>query len=87
VDAGESGIVVEGGIKVTCIRSGNCIMCIRPIFRLRTFTGAYVYMDYHEYLGVEFYYDRNTNRKISEWWRREDILRALEWFLGRNKRA
>jgi hypothetical protein len=71
---------------MTCLTI-NHICCLTKFYRLRTFDGGYVFLDWHDYLGPDFYRDRKANRPIRDWWKDDGILRALEWFLWRDHTA
>lgn len=58
-----------------------------PCYRLPLLDGRRVYMEWHSYLGPSFFYDRDRNRMIDDWWKDCLICRALEWFQGRGERA
>ena len=70
-----------------CVKFGNSIICVVHYCRLRLQDGRYIYMEYHNYLGPQFYLDRNASRSVDDWWDDPYIVEALEWFESRGKKA
>jgi hypothetical protein len=70
-----------------CTKIGNMIVCTNRRYKLRLTDGRNVFMVWHDYLGPTFYHDRHFTRMIDDWWKDFRLCRALEWFLGRGKRA
>lgn len=58
-----------------------------PTYRLRLSDGTCVFMDWHKYLGPEFFHDKNTQRPIDEWWENDLINDQLDWFIKRGEKA
>jgi len=76
-----------GVIKVPCISFKDMTICTIPCFRLRLTDGRYIYMEYHHYLGPNFYRDRKNIRFIEQWWDDPYIVESFEWFESRGKKA
>ena len=51
-----------GGEAVTCINTGNAIVCVSPWARLKV-GNRYITMDYHLYCGPSFYWDRDMTKE------------------------
>ena len=58
-----------------------------PTYRLRLADGTCVYMNWHNYLGPEFYHDKCEKRPIADWWENKLICDQLNWFCGRGNVA
>lgn len=56
-------------------------------YRLRTKSGGYFYMTWHDYLGPVVYYDKYCNRENENWFDDEGICDSIEWFQKRGKRC
>jgi len=57
------------------------------VFRLRLSDGRYVFMEWHRYLGPEFFHDRWLERPFGKWWDDIEINEALDWFVQRGMKA
>ncbi|QDU35707.1 hypothetical protein [Proteus phage vB_PmiP_RS10pmA] len=57
------------------------------IYRLRLLDGRYVYMSWHSYCGPTLYKDKLESRMIEDWYIDDDIVKAVEWFVHRGKKA
>lgn len=72
---------------MTCLRIPGGIICLVPFYRLRLEDGRYVFMEWHSYLGPCFYKDKNQCRMIDDWYEDPLTCKALDWFVGRGKKA
>ena len=74
-------------INMTCINFGSAILCYNKSYRLRLLDGRYIYMEWHNYFGPTFYYDKWSNSMTDDWWEDDNICYAIEWFSGRGKKT
>lgn len=44
-------------------------------------------MEWHRYFGPSFWRDHACTREIETWYESPEICAALDWFVGRGKRA
>lgn len=56
-------------------------------YRLRLEDGRRVFMDWHHWCGPTFFSDKAERRMIDEWYDDPLIVKALDWFLTRGKKA
>lgn len=59
----------------------------RMPYRLRLADGTCVFLDWHKYLGPEFFHDKALERAIENWWENDLICDQLDWFIKRGEKA